>query len=731
MSDERAHLDFESRSTQPFGKGADAVSVNQYANHPETDLWCMSWAIGRDKPLLWDPWEGDEFPKDMIYALKEGVRFVAHNAPFEYAMWNGILVPRFGLPPLPIEQMDCTAARASIMALPRSLAEAAKAMGLKVEKDDAGRRLMMKMAKPRRAKKGEDPDSIWWHDSRENRVRLGEYCVTDTEVERALDDVIAPMTRYQREQWLRVFRANMRGVMVDTRFVEKAKKVMAVVERGYCDKMLEATDGAVPAVSALPAMKVWLADQGVDVASLDKTSIIHLLEDHKDNEKVVKVLTLRQEAGKSSVAKLDRFATLTNEQQRMLENFMFHAANTGRLGGKGAQLQNLPSRGGLKWNLAEQCIDIILATDDPEWACVQIELMFGEIPTVLSSCLRGCIIAPKGQKLFVADFSNIEGRVAAWLGNEQWKLKAFRLYDTPLLDAHGYPIPCKDDGFKRKGPDLYKVTAGEILGKSPSEIIKTERNVMGKVPELALGFGGGVGAFNSMAGIYNVDMAEYHDIVKASIAPKFYESAEWGWNKFGKASGTDMRAWLASETIKLAWRNKHPGLVKCWADAELSAIKALQSPGKWFTFADGKCAFGAKSYGGVMFLISRLPSGRRLYRANASLKMVTKFGKASWEVRFMGVDSTTRQWVRMSTYGGDLFQSFVQAIAYDLMDHGWKNVEEDGFEVVLSVHDELGAYAHWRRKLGEFEAGMNRLPGWAKGCPVSSAGYTANRYRKD
>lgn len=713
----RVHLDFESASKRPFGKSADSVTGWQYANDPSTFLWCMSWSIGDDKTHLWDAYEGEPFPDDVSDALAEGYTFVAHNAGFEWLMWNWCLAPTWGLAPLPFEQMDCTAARAAIMALPRALDGVAKALNLPVQKDEEGARLMKRMAKPRPARKNEDPNQTYWWDDKPRRVRLGDYCIVDTDTEKAADRVLLPMSRYQRQQWLRVHRMNMRGVSVDTRFVEKAKKVMAVVEARYDDRLHELTGGEVKTVTAMPAMKSWLNDQGVDASSLDKTAVIHLLEEHKDQKDVVEVLNIRQEAGKSSVAKLNRFLTLTDEQYRMLENFLFHGANTGRLAGKGAQLQNLPSRGGLPWYWAEECIQIILDTPDPEWAAFKIEMIYGEIPVVLSSCLRGVIQARPGKKLFVADFSNIEGRVAAWLGNEKWKLDAFRAYDAGT------------------GPDLYKVTASQILGKLVDLINKVERNVMGKVPELALGFGGGVGAFESMAKIYNVNMADYWEIIKAAIDEQFVEKARWAWGKFGAAQaesmGMTMEGWLASETVKNAWRDRHPGIKRCWDQCEELSIRALQRPNKWFPWADGKCQIGAKEIAGKMFLVYRLPSGRRLYRADASLKPVKKFGRPHNEIRFWGVDGVTRQWKRMSTYGGDTFQSFVQAIAYDLMDNGWENIEEDGFDPVLSVHDELGAEGDPHRTLLEFETGMGRLPSWANGCPVSSAGYVSQRYRKD
>lgn len=743
MTERKAHLDFETRSVVPFGKSAGPKGVNaqQYARHPTTEIRHACFAFNDEPVQHWHAWRGDPCPQELLDAVADGWTVCAHNAGFEQAIWENIMVPMFGAPPLQMEQMDCTAARAAIMALPRSLEGVGEALKLDVQKDDEGHKVMMKVSKPRAPKKatkknaGEDPNGIYWHEDEALMLRQAVYCERDVEVERHLDKILKPMSGLQRRQWLRVHRANMRGVLIDVEFARKAVDVMGVIAQGYDRRFAEITGGNVKSASDLISMKAWLGERGIDAEVMDKTAVIHLLEQHAEDTTACELLQLRQEAGKSSVAKFHRFITLSGEDRRMLENFLFHAANTGRLGGRGAQLQNLPSRGGLKWHQAERCIQIILSCSDPAWAATQIELLYGEVPTALASCLRGCIMAPPGFKIFVADFSNIEGRVGAWLAGEEWKLKAFRAYDTPLLDAHGNRTPCKDDGFKRLGADLYKITAGQILGISPWDVNKIERNVLGKVSDLSLLFGGGVGAYVSMGKNYNVDMADYWDIIQSSIDDQFIEKARWAYNKFGKAQaakdGMTEAAWLASETVKVAWRDRHPKIIKAWAECEAQTLRALTNPGKWFPVFGGKCAIGAQKIAGMMFLVYKLPSGRRLYRADAHLASTKKFGRTASEIRFWGVDSTTKKWKRMSTYGGDTFQSYVQATAYDMMDNGWENVEEDGFAVNLSVHDELGAEAPPFRTLDEFITGMNRQREWADGCPVSAAGYIADRYRKD
>lgn len=725
------HLDFETRATVPFGRAKGAVTAYQYARHPETSVWCLCYAFNDGPVLTWTP--DQPFPDMLLAALAEGVIFVAHNAGFEWCIWNFLLVPRLGIPPLPFEQMDCTAARAAVMALPRSLGEAGKAMGLAIQKDEEGSKLMQRMAKPRKPRKDEDPTGVYWWDDAERVARLIEYCKTDVESERALDQVLRPLSKDERAAWLLDHKTNFRGVLVDVDFAKKASLVMNVVERRYSDDLHRITDGTVGSVTEVASIKGFLESKGMSITSLDKTHVTHLLDGLDPDSVEAQVLHIRQEAGKSSVAKLARFIGLTSADGRMRENFMHHGANTGRLAGKGAQLQNLPSRGGLKWKDAEKVIDLVKSiesTGEAEWAAGMVELLYGSVPTAISSCLRGCIMAPPGKRLFVADYSNIEGRVAAWLGGEKWKLEAFRAYDTILLDEAGNPL-MEDGEEKRAGPDLYKVTAGQILGITPHDVSKSERNVMGKVPELALGFGGGVGAFQSMAKIYGVDMAEYWPTIQRALDDQFIVKAEENWNSFGSKSGIFVDEWQASEAVKLAWRARHPGISRCWWDAEECAVKALRNPGSWYAFAGGKCAFGATQIGSKTFLVSRLPSGRRIYRADARLVPVKKFGRDSFEIRFKTVDAVTKRWIDTSTYGGDLFQSYVQAIACDIMRNGWRNVEEDAFDVVLSVHDEVGAEADASRSLDEFIAGMERLPEWAAGLPVSAAGYVAQRYRKD
>jgi len=706
------HLDFETRSTQELG-GAKGVGGVNYAMHPDTAIWCACYAFDDGPVQTWRP--GDPTPEALYEHVAAGGRFVGHNVAFEFNIWNHIMVPRYGAPPLVPEQLDDTAARAAMMALPRSLEDACKAMRLPVEKDMEGNRLMKRMAKPRKPRKNEDPNAVLWWDDDERVARLIAYCECDVEAERALDKVLRPLPASEREVWLNDFRSNQLGVQVDMPFVRNAQVLIDHTLATYKQRIAEVTGGAVTAPTQVKQIVQWLEERRVPVASLDKVTVQHLLTSEDIPDDVREVLTIRAEAGKSSVAKLPRFATLTGAGGRMRENFLYHGAATGRVAGKGAQLQNLPSRGGLNWRTADAVIDMVrdMDPDDPEPMKATIEAAYGPVPNALSSCLRGCITTAPGKRLYVADFSNIEGRVNAWLGNEQWKLDAFRAFDTG------------------RGPDLYKVTAGQILGIDPADVDKQQRNVMGKVPELALGYQGGVGAFQSMAGIYGVNMTDHWPTIQHTLDRRFIEQAEENWSRWGKNSGVFVDEWLASEAVKLAWRDRHPGIVRAWYDTERAAVEAVREPGKTTGAARGRIRFKGLRIGGVPFLCMRLPSGRLLYFGHVSLQETqTQFG-AKTQITYMGVDSVTRKYTRMKTYGGDLYQSATQAAARDLMMHGWSQVQAAGFDVVLTVHDEIGAEGDPGRPIEEFETLMADIPEWAKGCPVAAEGYVADRYRKD
>ena len=316
-------------------------------------------------------------------------------------------------------------------------------------------------------------------------------------------------------------------------------------------------------------------------------------------------------------------------------------------------------------------------------------------------------------KLVAADFSNIEGRVLAWLAGEEWKLDAFRAFDAGT------------------GHDLYKITAGGILDKPPEDVTKDERQSHGKVPELALGFAGGPGAFQAMARGYGVDIGASFDVLLRTV-PEAVEKAEKAWHARGKRSGMAERAWVSAETVKIRWRQKHPATTAFWWNLQDAALEALDSPGS--TVPCGPVKF--RKAGSFMFL--QLPSGRALcypYPKPAIKEMPWDGDDGQPAMRrvfsYKGVDSYTRKWSDCYAYGGLWAENVTQAVARDILAEAIVRLEERNYPVVLTVHDEcVSEVPLGFGTVDEFCAIMTENPAWLGNCPVTATGWEGPRYKK-
>ena len=373
--------------------------------------------------------------------------------------------------------------------------------------------------------------------------------------------------------------------------------------------------------------------------------------------KVRELLEIRQQASATSPAKYQVVINAASLDGRLRNTIQFcGASRTGRDAGRIFQPQNLP-RPTLPLAQIERGIDAMKLDCE--------DLLFDNVSELCSSAVRGCLVAAPGTKLVVADLSNIEGRVLAWLAGEEWKVQAFYAFDRGV------------------GHDLYKITAGRILGKDPGEITKAERQLQGKVPELAGGYGGGVGAYRKMGGAVFDAMTDD-----------------------------------AIQLIVQAWRKQHPATVTLWYAVERAA-KAVLKNREISTTVNG-LTFDMKHD----WLRIRLPSGRYLSYPNARLE--------DGQIWYDGVNQFTKQWTSLDTYYGKLVENIVQAIARDIFMGGMLRAEQGLYPVVVRVHDELICETPNDDSftVGGLSAFMTYGETWSSGLPLAAAGHEMLRYAK-
>lgn len=330
------HIDFETRSTVDLRKtGADV-----YARHASTEVLCVGWCHG-------DTGVAVGTADNMAYIVNEyvekGHTFVAHNAPFELAIWNHVCVPKYGWAPITADRFVCTMAMAYAMALPGSLEGAAAATGISKQKDLAGGRVMQQLCKPRDYDDRGNP--VWWDETEfeDKYQKLYDYCRTDVEVERELFHRLLELSGEERSTWLLDYKINQRGVYVDLDAAKAALAIVEVEQKRLNLKMREITKGAVATCTAAKQLADWINWRGVQVDGVAKAEVTDLLNE-RDNlpDDVVAALKTRQEAAKSSTAKLNALVLGACDDGRMRGLHQYHGASTGRWAGRRFQTQNLP-----------------------------------------------------------------------------------------------------------------------------------------------------------------------------------------------------------------------------------------------------------------------------------------------------------------------------------------------------------------------------------------------------
>lgn len=669
-------LDFESRSAVELGDSG----VYPYADHETTDVWCAAFYVPElDDVLLWTP--DDRY--DVEYILRElaknpDVTFRAWNAQFERIMWEAQMRKRRKFPEIDLSRWRCTAAEAAACGLPRKLDNTARVLKVQEQKDMAGHRLMMQMAKPRKPRKTEDPDALLWWDDEERKDRLFGYCKQDVRTEmsvkkRVRDLPPAELAVYQLDQ-----RINDRGVLLDRPLAVAISK-MADKVRGDADKeMQRITAGAVDKVSNTAALRQFANDHGVPTDSVAKEAIRVMLEDPHVTDKVRAALQLRADAGQSSLAKVDAMFNVAHPaDDRMRGLLLYHGAGTGRWAGKLVQPQNFPARSkalGGKFK-PEVWRELVM-----RHAWDYIALSYAPLE-VLAQMLRACLRASPGCEFHSADYTAIEARVGAWLAGEEWQLAAFRANDADKSNADAYML---------MAADIYRLPIATIQAAGKGSPWRD----MGKRVTLGCLFGMG-----------HVKFAD--TLLKDGIVIELHES----------------------KRIVDLYRERNANIVAVWREIERAAVAAVNEPGKIFYAASGRLAFMVRDD----YLRIALPSKKRTlaYFKPHLVERRTPWGTMQKSVRFWGEVGPARQWLPVDLYGGLIFENVVQATARDIMAGGMFVAEAHGYSVILSVHDELLTEAPiGRGNFKELEQLMAQTEPWAVGCPIAAEGWTGPAYRK-
>jgi DNA polymerase len=329
------YLDFETRSTIDLKRSG----LHVYASDPTTEILCVGWAVDFEPAKVCIPKDitpEHEFNK-VLAEIKRGQTVVAHNASFELAIFNSV-GRRLGWPNIQTSQTICTMAMSYAMSLPGSLKDAAAAVGLEHQKDSSGGRIMLQLSQPRDVVDGK---IIWWDDA-EKLNRVMEYCKTDVEVERELYKRLKQLSSEEKELWEFDQIINNRGVAVDLKAVKNAIKLVDLERERLHSKMREITGNQVATCNSTGQMISWLKTFGLEIPSIAKADVTEMLGRKDLPDKVIEALQIRQEAAKSSTAKLNSILEGVGEDGRVRGLFQYHGAGTGRWAGRRVQLQNLP-----------------------------------------------------------------------------------------------------------------------------------------------------------------------------------------------------------------------------------------------------------------------------------------------------------------------------------------------------------------------------------------------------
>ncbi len=693
------------------------VGAYAYAAHPSTEILVVAWAIDEGPEQLWVPAEGEPMPAPLLAAfLDPKRRKVAHNAAFDRNVIPRCL-ERMGL--ITRQQCDalidpgvwaCTMALALAHALPPGLEDLGAALGLGEDqaKIAEGSKLIQRFCKP--APRNHKSRRYDHRSHPQHWARFKHYAKVDVRAMRACHKRIPTWNMGADEfaLWQLDQRINDRGFYADRELVEAAVKATEVERAILATRFRELTRGIVEKPTQREQFRAFLfAEHHLAIENTQAETLKAARAKALEGSPLAEILDIAVAANRSSTSKYVAVLPAIGPDGRVRGTLQYSAAGrTRRWGGRLFQPHNLPSRGLPPADVVDTYIQSV-KLGIHTW-------LFADLMRFGSAALRGVVTAPKGRHVTAADLSNIEGRMLSWSAGETWKLDAFRAYDAGT------------------GPDLYNVTANMIIGVDPWNVPKKVRNVFGKVPDLASGYQGGVAGYQNFARVYGVKMADHWDTIQRSVAPEIIEKASknlakpWARQQIQDLEISELE-WLASEACKLAWRAKHPATVAFWYAIEKAVKAAIRAPGTIHTVTRFKVT--CQDYAGNRWLQILLPSGNRLCYFNPGLSdddSIFYYGMASDENT-----GGARIWTRCWTHGGKLTGNICQTLARDVLAYSMPRIERAGYDIVLTVHDEVVAEAPESLNEDLMVKILATNPPWSTGLPLAAAGFSAQRYKKD
>ena len=641
-------IDIESYSSVDLRK----AGVYKYAEADDFEILLFAYSVDGGEVQVVDLAKGEKIPKVIVDALTdENVTKWAFNANFERVCISTFLGLPIGEYLNPVS-WKCTMIWSATLGLPLSLEGVGAVLGLDKKKLSEGKNLINYFCKPCSPTKsnGGRTRNLYFHD-KEKWDKFKEYNRRDVEVEMGIQKKLLkfPVADDIWEEFFLDQEINDRGIAIDPTLVESAIKLDTDVKESLMKTLSDITGLENP--NSVLQMKDWLSKNGLEIKSLGKKDVANEIKTAPEN--IREVLLFRQKLSKSSVKKYTAMKNAACKDNRERGMFRFYGANrTGRFAGRLVQLQNLPQN---------HLPDLKEARALVKQGNVKaLEMLYEDITDTLSQLIRTAFVPKENHKFIVADFSAIEARVLAYLADEKWRIKVFE-----------------------DGKDIYCSSASQMF-KVPVEKHGINGNLRqkGKIAELALGYGGSVGALKAMGAL---EMG----LLEGELKP-----------------------------LVDAWRKSNPMITSLWWDVDRAVKNCVKER---ITTETRGIKFSYKSG----FLFITLPSGRKLAYIKPRI-CENMFGGES--VSYEGVGST-KKWERLESYGPKFVENIIQGVSRDILVYAMKNLSR--YKIVAHVHDEVIIEADKDVTIKSICEIMGRTPHWAKGLLLRADGYECEFYKKD